>query len=65
MVVFLAKGLTKGKSNPEDDEKIDQKIVTVAQAEEWICTGKIRDGKTVSGILFYSKFAAAKKKNRK
>lgn len=65
MVVFLAQGLTAGKSNPEEDEKIDQKIVALAQAEDWIRTGKIRDGKTVSGILFYSKFAAAKKKNRK
>lgn len=65
MVVFLAQGLTKGESNPEDDEKIDQKIVTLAQAEEWIRAGKIRDGKTVSGILFYSKFAAAKGKKRK
>jgi ADP-ribose pyrophosphatase len=65
MVVFLAEGLTKGKSNPEDDEKIDQRIVTLSQAEEWIRKGKIRDAKTVAGILFYSKFAAAKKKNRK
>jgi len=60
MVVFLAQGLAKGKSRPEEDEKIDQRIVTLAQAEDWIRTGKIRDGKTISGILYYSKFARRK-----
>lgn len=65
MVVFLAEGLTKGKSNPEEDEKIDQRIVTLAQAEDWIRTGKIRDAKTVSGILYYSKFARNKSRKSK
>lgn len=63
MVVFLAEGLTRGKSRQEDDEKIDQRIVTLAQAEDWIRTGKICDGKTVSGVLYYSKFS--RKKPRK
>lgn len=60
MVVFLAEGLTKGKTRQEEDEKIDQRIVTLSQAEDWIRTGKILDAKTVSGILYYSKFARAK-----
>jgi ADP-ribose diphosphatase len=60
MVVFLAEGLTKGVSNPEDDEKIAARIVPLAQAEDWIRTGKIRDAKTVCGILYYSKFMRGK-----
>ncbi len=64
MVVFLAQGLTKGKSRQEEDEKIDQRIVTLTQAEDWIRIGKIRDAKTVSGILFYSKFARAQRRRK-
>jgi ADP-ribose pyrophosphatase len=56
MDLFLAEGLTKGPAQPEDDEKITQKIVTLREAEAWIRSGKIRDSKTVAGILFYSRF---------
>jgi ADP-ribose pyrophosphatase len=56
MVVFVAEGLTKGDARMEADEKIAQKVVTLSQAEQWIRSGKIRDGKTVAGILFYSTF---------
>lgn len=65
MVVFLAEGLTKGKTRQEEDEKIDQRIVTLSLAEDWIRTGKICDAKTVSGILYYSKFARTKGRKRK
>jgi ADP-ribose pyrophosphatase len=65
MVVFMATGLTKGKTKLEADEKIDQRIVTLAQAEQWIKSGQIVDAKTISGILYYSKFARAKAKRRK
>ncbi|HTZ74006.1 MAG TPA: NUDIX hydrolase [Candidatus Aquilonibacter sp.] len=63
MVVFLAQGLTKGKPRQEEDENIDQRIVTLNQAEDWIRTGKIRDAKTISGILFYAIFTRARLKN--
>jgi ADP-ribose pyrophosphatase len=58
MVIFLAEGLTKGKARPEDDEKITQRILTLAQARAWIRSGTIRDSKTVAGILYYSTFLA-------
>jgi ADP-ribose pyrophosphatase len=61
MVIFLAQGLTKGEAEPEADEKITQKIVTLKEAETWIRTGKIRDAKTVAAVLFYSRFIAKKK----
>jgi ADP-ribose pyrophosphatase len=61
MVIFLAQWLTKGEAEPEADEKITQKIVTLKEAETWIRTGKIRDAKTVAAVLFYSRFIAKKK----
>ena len=61
MDIFLAQGLTKGKARPEDDEKITQRIVTLREAKTWIRTGKIRDSKSVAGILFYSTFIASKR----
>jgi ADP-ribose pyrophosphatase len=62
MVVFRAEGLTKGKAHPEDDEKITTKIVGLKQALDWIRSGKIRDAKTISGVLFHAQFAKKKKK---
>jgi ADP-ribose pyrophosphatase len=61
MEIFLAQGLTKGKARPEADEKITQQIVTLRDAKEWIRFGKIRDAKTIAGILYYASFVAAKR----
>ena len=61
MAIFMATGLKKGAANPEPDEKITQTIVTLREAEKWIRSGKIRDGKTVAGILYYAKYFAKKK----
>jgi len=58
MEIFLAEGLTKGKARPEDDEKITQQAVTLREAEEWIRSGKIRDAKSIAGILYYASFVA-------
>lgn len=60
MVIFVAEGLTKGKARPEDDEKITQRILALRDAENWIRSGKIRDAKSVAGILYYSTFLAKK-----
>lgn len=57
MEIFLAEELTKGKSRPEDDEKITQRIFRLREIERWIRSGKIRDAKSVAGILYYAKFA--------
>lgn len=58
MDIFLARGLTKGAPRPEDDEKISQRIVTLPEAKRWIRTGKIRDAKSIAGILYYATFVA-------
>jgi ADP-ribose pyrophosphatase len=58
MVIFLAAGLKEGKARPEEDERIEQRVFTLSQAEQWIRAGKIRDAKSVAGILYYSRFIA-------
>lgn len=55
MEIFLATGLTKGAARPEDDERITSRILTLRETEHWIRTGKIRDAKSVSGILYYAR----------
>jgi len=54
--LFLAQGLTEGEAAPEEDEKIEKKIVTRKKALEWIRNGTIHDMKTAAGILYYDKF---------
>jgi ADP-ribose pyrophosphatase len=61
MEIFLAEGLRKGQAHPEEDEKIEVKIVPLAEALKWVRCGEIRDAKSVSGILFYAHFVARKK----
>jgi ADP-ribose pyrophosphatase len=56
MVIFLAQGLQAGAANPEVDEKIAARIFSLREALEWIRMGKICDGKTIAGILFYARF---------
>jgi ADP-ribose pyrophosphatase len=62
MVIFLAEGLTKGQARPEDDEKIEARILTLGEVEAWIRSGKIRDAKTISGLLYYAAFVRQKRK---
>ena len=62
MEIYLAEDLTKGNAKPEEDEKITTRILTLAEAENWISSGKIVDSKTVSGVLYYAKFVAGKRR---
>jgi len=57
MEIFLAQGLQKGTARPEDDERITVQILTLREAKAWIRSGKIRDAKSIAGILYYASFA--------
>ena len=61
MEIYLAEGLTKVPARPEDDEKITVRILPLAEALKWVRNGTIRDAKSVSGILYYASFVAAKR----
>jgi len=54
MVIFLAEGLKLGKAHPEADEKIGLRIFSLSEIENWMREGKIRDAKSVAGILYYA-----------
>jgi ADP-ribose pyrophosphatase len=58
MYILLAEGLTAGEARPEDDEKIISRAYNRKKLEEMIRRGKLRDAKSVSGILFYFRFLA-------
>lgn len=59
MVLFLAQGLKPGRATPEEDEKIEARIVARKKALAWIRSGTIHDMKTVAGILYYDRFLRA------
>jgi len=54
MHILLAEDLTAGQATPEDDEKIEIHMTPLSEALRLIHTGKIHDGKTLIGILFYA-----------
>lgn len=52
MSVFLATGLRLGKAEPEDDERIQVRIVPLARALKMVLGGKIQDAKTILSVLW-------------
>jgi ADP-ribose pyrophosphatase len=62
MFILLAEGLTAGKAEPEEDEKIISRAFESKQLEEMIRSGKMRDAKSIAGILYYLRFLATGKR---
>jgi ADP-ribose pyrophosphatase len=56
MYILLAEGLTAGEAHPEEDEKIVAKAYRRKELEQMIRTGKLRDAKSIAGLLYYFKF---------
>jgi len=54
MHILLAEDLTLGQATPEDDEKIEVHMTPLSQVMRLIRAGKIHDGKTLIGVLFYA-----------
>jgi ADP-ribose pyrophosphatase len=52
MTIYLAEGLKPGAAQPEPDEKIAIKFFTLSEAKQMTMNGRIRDAKTISGILW-------------
>jgi ADP-ribose pyrophosphatase len=53
MTIFLARGLKPGEAQPEDDERIEHDLVPLSDVVKMIVGGKVRDGKTIAGVLWY------------
>ncbi|HWR36844.1 MAG TPA: NUDIX hydrolase [Clostridia bacterium] len=54
MAVYLATELRRGKAKPEEDEFISKRLFPVSTAVGMVMNGKIRDGKTIAGVLWLS-----------
>jgi ADP-ribose pyrophosphatase len=65
MFLLLAEGLTAGVAEPEEDEKIISRTYNRKELEEMIRTGKLRDAKSIAGLLFYFRFLTPKKRGGK
>lgn len=55
MKLFVAEGLTAGESLPEEDERIELRLVRFDDLLKMIDKGAIHDGKTLAGILLYAR----------
>jgi ADP-ribose pyrophosphatase len=60
MAIYLARDLRSGKAQPEHDEAIRIRLVSVSDVVHKIVSGKIRDGKTIAGVLWFEKYMAQK-----
>ena len=56
MYILLAQGLTEGTAQPEEDEKIVARPFRVPELKQMMQTGKLRDAKSIAGILYYLNF---------
>jgi ADP-ribose pyrophosphatase len=56
MFILLAEGLTAGKAEPEEDEKIEVKAYKTKKLEQMMKTGELKDAKSIAGILYYLTF---------
>ena len=58
--LFMASGLTQGKTGHESDEFLTIETVPLSQALEMIRDGVIQDAKTALGILYAAGFRAGR-----
>jgi len=58
MFLLLAEGLTPGEAEPEEDEKIVSLAFKRKKLEQMIHSGKLRDAKSIAGLLYYFRFLA-------
>src|SRR5512137_1844841 len=56
MYILLAQELTSGDARPEVNEKITSRAFAPAQLWQMIRRGKLRDAKTIAGLLYYFSF---------
>jgi ADP-ribose pyrophosphatase len=52
MTIYLARGLRAGEAQPEPDERIAVRFLKLSEAKRMALNGRIRDAKTIAGILW-------------
>lgn len=58
MYLLLAEGVTAGQAEPEEDEKLIVAAYSRKQLEQMMRSRKLKDAKTIAGLLFYFSFLA-------
>lgn len=64
MAIYVARGLQRGKAQPEEDEVISKRLFPLRAAVRMVASGKVRDGKTVAGVLWLAHSDSAPKPHR-
>jgi ADP-ribose pyrophosphatase len=64
MSIYLATGLRPGIAQPEEDEVIETKFFPLSVATRMVMAGRIHDGKTISGVLWFAHHHANRKNFR-
>jgi ADP-ribose pyrophosphatase len=59
MEIYLATGITLGEAQPEDDERIEVRLIPLSQLVSMCTSGEIHDGKTIIGAMIYANRLAA------
>ena len=54
MEIYLATGIVAGTAEPEDDERIEVRLLPLSQLEKMVAAGEIHDGKTIVGTMIYA-----------
>ena len=57
MTIYLARGLESGEAQPEADERITTRFFALSEAKRMALQGRIRDAKTICGILWLAQTA--------
>jgi ADP-ribose diphosphatase len=57
MWVYLARDLQRGQAEPEEDESIRARFFPMSDAVRMATSGKLSDGKTIAGILWFQQQA--------
>jgi ADP-ribose pyrophosphatase len=55
MAIYVARDLRRGKAQQEEDEAIRTRLLPLSSVIHMATSGKIRDGKTLIGILWINK----------
>ena len=65
MSVYLARDLTPGAAQPEQDEVIEIKFVPLLKAVQMVMDGSIEDAKTIAGVLWLNHACRIQSRNMK
>ncbi|HET7205407.1 MAG TPA: NUDIX hydrolase [Terriglobales bacterium] len=55
MAIYLARDLRRGAAQPEEDESIRKRLFPLSAVERMIMSGRLRDGKSISGVLWFAR----------